>query len=374
MEYVVSACIIAASMLAAVFMLRRMFHRKEHGDERLALSLLQNQVNLSMQQASQQAEDLRKSLAQNLQILSTQVAQALGTANSTMEQRLDNAAKVIGDVRQQLGSLKESSQQIVEVGRDIARLDEILRPPKLRGALGELFLGDLLAQILPASHFRLQFTFKGGDTVDAVVILRSGMVPIDAKFPLDNFRRILDSSTEEERKNAKRTFLKDIKVHVDAIARKYIRTDENTFDFALMYVPAENVYYETVIKDDELGGEMTLFSYALQRRVIPVSPNSFYAYLQTIILGLKGMRVEEGAREIINNLSRIQKEFDNFSEAFRLVGQHLDNSVSKFHEAQKRFSKMESKVEQMDGLARGLQAEEKGAPLLSPTSSPTAEG
>jgi DNA recombination protein RmuC len=134
--------------------------------------------------------------------------------------------------------------------------------------------------------------------------------------------------------------------------------DENTFDFALMYVPAENVYYETIIKDDEFGGEMSIFQYALKKRVVPVSPNSFYAYLQTILLGLRGMRVEEQSRKIIENLSRVQREFDNFSEAFRLVGQHLDNSVKKFAEAAKRFGKLESKIEQVDGLAKGLEADD----------------
>ena len=147
-----------------------------------------------------------------------------------------------------------------------------------------------------------------------------------------------------------------MKGHIDAIASKYIRTDENTFDFALMYVPAENVYYETIIRDDEFGGEMSLFGYALDKRVIPVSPNSFYAYLQTIILGLKGMRVEERSREILQNLSRLQKNFQNFSEAFRLVGQHLDNSLKQYANAEKRFGKMETKVDQIDGLARGLQS------------------
>jgi DNA recombination protein RmuC len=207
----------------------------------------------------------------------------------------------------------------------------------------------------------MQHQFKGGETVDAVIMLHLGMIPIDAKFPLENFKRILASGSDEERKSARKSFLSDVKGHIDAIASKYIRMDESTFDFALMYIPAENVYYETIIKDDEFGGEMSLFRYALRKRVIPVSPNSFYAYLQTIMLGLKGMRVDEHSREILENLSRLQKEFDNFSEAFRLVGQHLDNSVKKYSEAEKRFGKLESNVERMDGLARGLNAEHAAA-------------
>ena len=152
----------------------------------------------------------------------------------------------------------------------------------------------------------------------------------------------------------KKQFVRDVKVHIDAIASKYIRTDEGTFDFALMYIPAENVYYEIIIKDNDVSTDMTLFSYALKKRVIPVSPNNLYAYLQTVMLGLKGMKVEESARDILNNLTRLQKEFDKFAEAFRLIGTHLDNAQKKFLEAEKRHGKVESKLEQIDGMVKGL--------------------
>jgi DNA recombination protein RmuC len=347
MPMLLPALLIAAAVLAAgvlIGLLARASRRTP--DESLAL--LQNQV-----------ESLRQVVTESATALSDRVALTLTETNRTVGDRLDATTKVIGDVRHQLGKLEQSSREMLDLGHDIARLEDILQPPKLRGALGELFLHELLAQILPSNHYKLQYTFKGGQIVDAVVILRSGMVPIDAKFPLESFRRILAAEDEDARKQAKRSFLRDIKGHIDAIASKYIRLDENTFDFALMYVPAENVYYETIIKDDAFGGDAALFAYALKKRVIPVSPNSFYAYLQTIILGLRGMRVEERSREIIDTLGRLQKEFDLFADAFRLVGQHLDNSVKKFGEAQKRFGKVESKVEQIDGLAQGLQAEDR---------------
>lgn len=357
MQYVLLVLIISAAILLAGLIMVRFsagpFRKKEND---LALSLLQNQMNVNIQQTTQQLETLRNTLNDSIRELAAQVSRALGDSNKIVGDRLDNTAKVIGDVRQQLGQLEKSSLRMVEVGEDISKLEEILQPPKLRGSLAELFLADLLAQILPQSHYQLQYHFKGGETVDAVVMLRAGMVPIDAKFPLENFRRIFSATDDEGRRTAKKTFSKDIKLHIDAIASKYIRMDENTFDFALMYVPAENVYYEIIIKDDDFG-ETSLFSYALNKRVIPVSPNSFYAYLQTIVLGLKGMRVEEKSREILENLSRLRKEFDNFAESFRLVGQHLDNSTKKYGEAQKRFAKVESKVEQIDGLAKGLEAQ-----------------
>lgn len=355
MNLLLPAIVIAVAILATGLVLYRLLARSTHRNE--SLSLLQSQVHAATQQSAQQVEALRQSMAENIQVLATQLNQSMATGSKQVGARLDSTSKVIGDVRQQLGQLEKSSHRMLEVGADIAQLQEILQPPKLRGALGELFLGDLLAQILPTSHYTLQHHFKGGEVVDAVVTLRAGMVPIDAKFPLDNFKRVLGADDDAARRAGRRAFARDVKGHVDAIARKYIRMDEGTFDFALMYIPAENVYYETIIKDELLEGEMALFNYALKRRVIPVSPNSFYAYLQTIVLGLKGLQVEEQSREIIGHLSRLRKEFDTFAEAFRLVGQHLDNSTKKFTAAQKRLGKMESKIEQIDGLAQGLKGE-----------------
>lgn len=321
----------------------------------VALSLLQNQLNSGLGQSAQQIEALRKSVNDSISGLSRQLATTMTDSSKSIQSRIDSTHKVVGDVRQELGLLKESSRRMLEIGKDISSLETILRPPKLRGGLGELFLADLLAQVLPKDHYTLQYRFKGGETVDAVIQLRLGMVPIDAKFPLENFRRILDAESAAARKVPKRAFIKDVKGHIDAIAQKYIRMDENTFDFALMYIPAENVYYETIIKDDAFGGEMSLFTYALQKRVIPVSPNSFYAYLQTIILGLKGMRIEARTRDVLDSLARLNKEFERFSEAFRLVGQHMDNSVKKYVEAEKRFGTVKTKLDAIEELAQGLE-------------------
>ena len=304
------------------------------------------------QQALGELRGQLNGVTQQVALLQSQVTQSLGDTRKAMDTRLDGAAIVIKEVSRQLGQLSEKTQQLSDIGKDISSLQDILRSPKLRGNMGELFLGDLLAQILPPEHYQLQYTFQDGGKVDAVIRLQAGLVPVDAKFPLENFQRLVKTESAEEKKALRRAFLQDVKKHVDAIATKYIRTDEGTFDFALMYIPAENVYYETIIKDDELGADGALFGYALTRRVIPVSPNSFYAYLQTVLLGLKGLRVEESAREIINHLARLNQEFDRFSESLRLVGDHMENALKKYGEAQKRLLKVEGKMEQLDGLAK----------------------
>jgi len=279
-------------------------------------------------------------LQQRLDAFGQTVAQNLQQSTASMNTRLDKAAEVVGDLREKVG-------QIHEVGRAAQELVHIMRAPKLRGGMGELFLGDLLAQILPAEHYTMPHRFKSGEAVDAVIRIGPRLVPADAKFPYENFKRVIEAATETERVAARKQFLRDVKKHVDAIATKYILPDEGTYDFALMYVPAENVYYETIIKED-VGEDRQLFSYALAKRVIPVSPNSFYAYVQTILLGLRGMKVEERAQEILGELSRLRSDFAKIQDNFRILGRHLANASGSFTETDKRMSKLDDKLAQIE--------------------------
>ncbi len=305
---------------------------------------------LMQQQIDQLRIQLSQALDNNAQLVQQQLGQVLGNVNERLKEngeilerthqslgeRLDNAARVVGNVQKSLGGLEEANRKIYDVGKDIASLQEILRAPKLRGGLGEFFLEDLLAQILPAQHFIIQHAFKSGERVDAVIKLGSSLVPVDSKFPLENFKRTLEAANDDERSRTKRQFISDVKKHVDAIASKYILPDEGTYDFALMYIPAENVFYETIIKDDS-EGERNLSQYALSKRVIPVSPNSFYAYLQAIVLGLKGMKVEERAKEIIQYLSRLRGDFGKFRDDFGLLGKHLNHAQASYQSTEKRL-------------------------------------
>ncbi len=301
-------------------------------------------LNKNISLLTEQLRTINEQVNQQLQL----VNQQLQSSSGQIGQRLDSAREVISKVSEKLGELSKTSEQIHEVGKNIATLQEILRPPKLRGGLGEQFLGELLSQILPAEFFTLQYSFSSGERVDAVVKIGDKLVPIDSKFPLDNFKRIVECKTDEERRTWQKVFYRDVRKHIDDIASKYILPQERTYDFALLYIPAENVYYETITKDEALGQDKGILNYALNKRVIPVSPNSFYAYLQVIILGLKGLQIEKDALKIQALLSGLKKEIGSFQEDFQLVGRHISNALNKYEEARRRLDKFNFKLEQIE--------------------------
>jgi len=227
------------------------------------------------------------------------------------------------------------------VGKDVSSLHELLRAPKFRGGFGELLLERLLADILPRGSYTLQYRFRNGGIVDAVVRIGKNKVPIDSKFPMEDFERMIKAESEEEQKALRNQFTRNIKKHIDDVA-KYILPDENTFNFALMYIPAENVYYETIIRGSE---DSDIFSYSLEKRVIPVSPNSFYAYLQVIVQGLKGLRFEEAAGEILAYVGRLQSDLDDFQQDYEVMGGHIHHAVKRYDEASRKLARFGDKLQ-----------------------------
>jgi len=314
------------------------------------LVLMQQEIDQLRIQLAQILDSSAQSIQQQLGQMASQVNQRLKENSDVLQQtqqtlgeRLDNAARVVSNVQRSLGGLEEANRRIYEVGKDIASLQEILGAPKLRGGLGEYFLEDLLTQVLPPRHFTIQHAFKSGEKVDAVVRIGTSLVAVDAKFPLENFRRMMQAVSDDERARTRRQFVSDVRKHVDAIASKYILPDEGTYDFALMYIPAENVYYETIVAD-ESGGDRNLSQYALAKRVIPVSPNSFYAYLQAIVLGLKGLNIEDRAREVLQYLARLQGDFARFRDEFTILGKHLGHAHSSYQSTEKRLEQFGQKL------------------------------
>jgi len=266
-----------------------------------------------------------------------QMSQSLQEANKIIGQNLSSATGVFGNVEEQLGKLEATNIQILEVSKNISNLQELLRVPKFRGQMGETLLESLLAEVLPQQYYQMQYGFKTGEAVDAVIKLGEHLVPIDAKFSLENFQKMIEVNDEQAKNSYRRKFIQDIKSRVDEISSKYILPQENTYDFAFMYIPAENVYYETIIKED-------LFSYFAAKKVIPVSPNTFYAYLQVICLGLRGLKIEENAKIILKNLSALSIELNKFKEDFDTLGVHLLNASHKYEDGQRKLERFSDKL------------------------------
>jgi DNA recombination protein RmuC len=292
----------------------------------------------------------RTLLEQGLGGMEDKLDRRLGDLDSKVDRRLEgldtrllstqrSAGQTATQIVDRLGRLDGTAAQMLQRANDLARLEQALRPPKARGGVGELLLANLLRDCLPAASYELQYTFRTGERVDAVV-RADKLVPVDAKFPLDNFERVVNAADDAERELHQKAFARDVKTHVDAIASKYIRPGEETFDFALMYLPSEAVYYEVVC--GKTGG---LYGYALEKRVFPVSPSTFHAYLAIIVLGLRGLQIERHAQEVMAYCAELSRDFGRFRGDFELVGKHLDHAQSKFSEAERRLTRVETKLE-----------------------------
>jgi DNA recombination protein RmuC len=270
--------------------------------------------------------------------------QTLSTRLTELDQRVDTrlaaSATTANQMSVQLGEAAEATKTMIARAQDLARLEQALRPPKARGGFGELLLENLLRDRLPPNAYELQYTFPTGERVDAVVRAADRLLPIDAKFPLDNFERVVSAENDAERQLHEKAFARDVKGHIDAIATKYIRPDFGTFELAFMYLPAEAIHYEVVA-----GKTGALLAYAHEHRVFPVSATTFSAYLQMIVLGLRGLQIEQTAQDVMKRIAGLEVDFSRFREDFDLVGKHLANAQSKFVSADKRLDRFETKLE-----------------------------
>jgi DNA recombination protein RmuC len=293
-------------------------------------------------QLQQELHNLNTALQDQISTLSRQMNDQMKQNSHFLQENQQNYRQVMGDVQNRLGILQHATQSMMDIGKDIASLQDILRAPKLRGGMSELLLAELLRQILPEDHFSLQYRFANGSQVDAIIRLGDGLIPVDAKFPLENFKRILEAGSDEKQAEARKGFWKDVKKHIDDIGNKYILPEEGTFEFALMYIPSESIYYETIIRDD--AQNESLSSYAMKRKVIPVSPNSFYAYLQAIVRGLKGMRIERSAQIILENLGQLEVDLEQCLTDFEKIGGHLAHARTAYEKTEQRFQKLRNRL------------------------------
>ena len=269
--------------------------------------------------------------------LSSDVVEWLKTSNLSVDQKLSKNLEIFASVQKTIGEFSE-------IGRSMKELQEYLTSPKLRGNIGEHVLKELLAQNFPKSSYKLQYHFKTGSIVDAVLITSQGLIPIDSKFPIDTFKKIAKATNKDEITSIKKDFERDVKKHVDDIARKYILTEEKTVDYALMYVPSESVYYELINNE-------AVFDYAGQNRVLPVSPMSFYAYIKAILISFEGEKIETKAKEILKILQAIKKDYQKTDEAFSILNKHVTNAYNQSSQVSKSFSSLGQKLESTNLLS-----------------------
>ncbi|MCD6283505.1 DNA recombination protein RmuC [bacterium] len=283
------------------------------------------------------------------QELSSNVKSLIGSVESSLHTGENSVSGRLGKVAEGLTRVVEAERRVEDLAKDVVSFKELLKAPKARGGLGEVMLEQMLGNVLPPEHYETQYSL-GADRVDAIVKLPDGLVPIDSKFPLPSFERILGEETEEGRNRARRDFMKDVKARVDEIRTKYIKPELGTVDFALMYIPAENVYYEAV--NAEVGGE-SLLNYTYTHKVIPVSPFTFYAYLVALAYGLRGLKVSEHAKVIREQLGALTQDLKAAQEDYDVLGRHIRNAANKYDEAGKHFQDFAFKLEQYEQLSSG---------------------
>lgn len=321
--------LVIGGFLLFFFLLNRKIGQLNNKDDGTLLEWLK-----SMQSS---LETTNKTLNEAMRNSSTDMTKVLQENTKQLNERLDRAAMVIREVGKEVG-------QMSEIGRSMKDLQEFLKSPKLRGNIGEQVLKDLIAQMFPKNSFSLQYQFSSGERVDAAIKTDAGILPIDAKFPMENFQRMMKGSREDKIYSAlQKEFVRDVKKHIDAIAKKYILPAEGTMDFALMYIPSESVYYEIVSITE-------LMEYARKSRVYLVSPTTLYAHLQTILLSFEGKKVETRSREVFRMLRALQIDYGKVEESLGILGRHITNASSQFSNVSGSFSQLGRKLSSTNTL------------------------
>jgi DNA recombination protein RmuC len=312
--------------------------------------LVTSQVNHLMQAVTQQLGQVR----QELQAGVASTGQLASDAQRDVAERLKSSTDALVQMMQSIGEMHQTSQ---DLSKATQTLQSVLGGAKTRGILGEVALERLLEDALPSAAYATQYRFAStGAIVDAIVRSGERLLSIDSKFPLEAYRRLGEGDED-----ARREFCQAVRAHTDSIAKKYILPGEHTFDYAMMFVPSEGVYYELLMSEEPKYGRLD--DYCRNKRVFPVSPNTFYACLSAIAMSLQSQKIEENARHLIAGLSGLKKQLDDFGSVYETLGKHLHNTQQKYTEAGDRLNRARNNLEQMsqgalpDGEAKTLGAE-----------------
>jgi len=327
---IIFGVIILGCFIGLFYFLGRRLKRLEEGkQDSQGLLLLQNQMN-------KLTETLDNKLSQSTQIL---------------QQQFGQSAQIIRDVTERLTKLDETNKQVINFADQLQSLQDILKNPKQRGVLGEYYLETLLKNILPPDTYKMQYKFLDGEIVDAAVFVQNKIIPVDSKFSLENYNRIIEEKNPAEKEKLEKQFVNDLKQRIQETA-KYIRPNENTMDFAFMFIPHEAIYYDLLInKIGSITGdtESIIQRAAGRYHVIIVSPTSFLAYLQTVLQGLRALKIEESIKEIIKNIGDVGKHLVSYEEYLKKLGANLGTTVNMYNQAYKEFKKIDKDITKIAG-------------------------
>jgi DNA recombination protein RmuC len=309
-------------------------------------------------------EDVRVSNTTALSDLRGELQHALGATEQQLVTQTGATQRTLADLSRQLGTLGEQSTRIGDLAKDIGSLQDLLRAPKTRGGFGELMLERLLQDALPASAYEIQYTYRDGSRVDAIVRYGPRIVPIDSKFPAESYTQIASARDETDRRARRRSFLQQVKRHVDAVER-YVSPQDSTIDVAFMYLPSEAIYHELTIHD-AAPDEPDMLAYCSEHHVIPASPNTLLAYLKLVSLGLRGLAMQERTRDLQQGIAQVRREFERFVELHDQLGRHLDNATKKFDETERALARASGAIEGLAQVPLAAGAEQGVLPLVIP--------
>ncbi len=334
--------VVGLVMLGVLFFLVSLVRKLNEPKDNQGLTMLQNQIN-----------EITRTLDTKL-----------GESTTRMLQQSDRNTKIIQEITERITKLDETNRQVVSFADQLQSLQDILKNPKQRGVLGEYYLETLLKNVLPPGSYQMQYPFKDGTIVDAVVFVKDKIIPIDSKFSLENYNRLAEERDPVERDRLEKLFKTDLKNRIDETA-KYVKPEENTMDFAFMFIPHEAIYYDLLIA--QVGAVKVntrdLIEYAFkERHVIIVSPTSFLAYLQTVLQGLKALQIEESAKEIRKRVEELGKHLGSYDAYFKKIGVHLGTTVNMYNSASKELGKIDKDVLRITGEAIHIEPSSLEAP------------
>jgi DNA recombination protein RmuC len=341
MENEIFSILLILLLIGIITVIVLLLRKKDGGDGEKLAALMERLANLN-----EQNKDMRQSLDTKLAETHRVAQEQFGQNTRIIQNITGQSAKLIADVTEKLTKLDETNKQVVNFSAQLQNLQDILKNPKQRGILGEYFLEETLKNVLPPNSYQMQYPFKDGVIVDAVVFVKDKIIPVDSKFSLENYERILDAKDQAAREKWEKQFKQDLKFRIDETA-KYVKPAEGTMDFAFMFIPSEAIYYDLLI--NKVGAVQVntrdLIEYAFkEKRVIIVSPTSFLAYLQTVLQGLRALQIEEGAKEIRQRVEMLGKHIMVYDDYMKKLGVSMSTSVNHYNNAYKEFKKIDKDV------------------------------